>query len=76
MTYRRSPEHRQAAKERINTTQPWKKSTGPKTKDGKAVVAKNAYRGGLRPALRMLSKEIRRQGQLRDEILKEARSNA
>jgi hypothetical protein len=30
----------------IRTWEPWEKSTGPKTLEGKAVVVKNAYRGG------------------------------
>ena len=40
-------------------TQPWKRSTGPKTAAGKAVSSRNAYKGGVRPALRMLARVFR-----------------
>lgn len=38
---------------------PWLRSTGPKTPDGKAVVAKNAYRGGVRPQRRAARRECK-----------------
>lgn len=39
-------------------TQPWRWSTGPKTSAGKQAVAKNADKGGLRPRLRALKKQV------------------
>jgi len=33
--------------ELIRTWRPWEKSTGPKTKAGKAKVSRNAYKGAL-----------------------------
>jgi hypothetical protein len=36
----------------IQNWKPWKQSIGPKTLEGKATVARNAYKGGKRSALR------------------------
>ncbi|MGH8608751.1 MAG: hypothetical protein ACREX9_15455 [Gammaproteobacteria bacterium] len=32
----------------IHRWKPWKRSTGPKTPEGKARVVRNAFKGGLR----------------------------
>lgn len=45
-------ERRARAREVAQRVKPWLKSTGPKTPEGKAVVARNAYRGGVRPLRR------------------------
>jgi hypothetical protein len=34
------------------------KSTGPKSPEGKARVSRNSYRGGQRPAIRVLMRDI------------------
>ena len=42
--------------------QRWKSqenATGPRTPDGKAIVARNAFKGGKRPMLRAKLREIR-----------------
>ncbi len=49
------PERRQSQAEAIRTWRPWERSTGPKTKEGKAAVARNAWRGGHRQKLRELT---------------------
>ena len=36
----------------IQNWRPWTRATGPKTSSGKARVARNAFKGGSRPALR------------------------
>jgi hypothetical protein len=36
----------------IRTWQPWRHSTGAKSAAGKAIVSRNAYRGGVRPLCR------------------------
>lgn len=36
---------------------PWLKSTGPKSAEGKAKVAQNAYRGAVRPKRRAIRRE-------------------
>lgn len=45
-------ERRQRQAELIRNWQPWKQSTGPKTVEGKALVARNAYKGNVRAQLR------------------------
>ncbi len=59
-----TPERRKKAAELIHDWKPWEKSTGPKTDEGKARVARNAYKGGTRKELRGLGK-----------LLKELREN-
>lgn len=39
------PERRARQAVNIRATQPWTKSTGPKTPEGKAVSSRNAYKG-------------------------------
>ena len=53
----RNAEPRQAAA--IQRWKPWEKSTGPRTAEGKAIVARNAFKGGKRPLLRAKLREIR-----------------
>lgn len=53
-----SPERRQRQAELIRRWKPWLRSTGPKTPEGKALVARNAWRGGRRQQLRELSKAL------------------
>ncbi len=38
---------------------PWEKATGPKTPQGKAVVSRNAFKGGEREMLRELARLLR-----------------
>ena len=47
-------EKRQAERDRINQTQPWLKSTGAKTPEGKAICSKNALKGGLHAQIKEL----------------------
>ena len=56
-----TPERRARQAELIKTWRPWEHSTGPKSAAGKAVVAKNAWTGGTRQALRRLSRALREQ---------------
>lgn len=39
----------------IHTWQPWQHSTGARTSSGKAIVSRNAYKGGIRPFVRLVS---------------------
>jgi hypothetical protein len=45
----------------IRQWQPWEKSTGPRTPEGKAIVARNAFKGGKRSLLRQHIREARAQ---------------
>lgn len=51
-------ERRARQAERIREWRPWEQSSGPKTEAGKAVVARNAWRGGTRQVLRELSRAL------------------
>ena len=42
----------------LRTLKPWLRSTGPRTTAGKARSARNAYKGGVRAALRQLSRTL------------------
>jgi hypothetical protein len=51
-------ERRAKQAELIRTWKPWQQSTGPITTEGKAVVASNAWRGGQRNMLRILTRMV------------------
>lgn len=51
-------EQRQQQKEAIQHWKPWEQSTGPRTPDGKAKSARNAWKGGYWVALRKLEKQL------------------
>lgn len=53
-------ERRQRQREAIQRWKPWERSTGPRTAAGKARVARNAWKGGVRPAARELARELRK----------------
>lgn len=53
-----TPEQRQRQAEAIRRWKPWKQSTGPKSAEGKAKVAQNAYSGGDWAKLRKIVKEM------------------
>ena len=61
MSYERTPEHRQLRAQLIRRWRPWERSTGPRTASGKSKVARNAFRGGVRPMLRNLARALRDQ---------------
>jgi len=53
-----SPERKAKQSLAIRQWQPWVKSTGAKTPQGKAVVSRNAFKGGARPYMRQIAKEL------------------
>ncbi len=59
MSYHRTPEHRALRAQLIKRWKPWEKSTGPKSPEGKATVAQNAYKGAWREQMRELHKLLR-----------------
>ena len=56
-----TPERRARQSVAIRRWRPWEKSTGPKSHQGKATVARNAYKGGWRALLRELRQALREQ---------------
>ncbi len=54
-----TPERRRRQSELIRRWQPWRKSTGPTTQEGKKRVGRNAYKGGTRSMLRSLARLLR-----------------
>lgn len=56
-----TPEQRREQAERIKTWCPWESSTGPRTPEGKARAAGNAWKGGHREVLRGLAQAMRLQ---------------
>ena len=59
MSYLRTLEHRQQRAELVRAWEPWKRSTGPRTAEGKAKAARNAWKGGERVLLRELARLLR-----------------
>ncbi len=54
-------ERRKRQAELIQTWRPWDKSTGPKSDEGKARVAKNSFKGAWRQQLKELRAALREQ---------------
>lgn len=52
-----TPERRKAQSQAIQRWKPWQQSTGAKTPEGKAKVAKNAFKGGFWADLKALKKQ-------------------
>src|SRR5688500_1977799 len=50
----------------IRRWRPWERSTGPRTKAGKARVSRNADKGGTRRMLREIRRSLREQEQARN----------
>jgi hypothetical protein len=63
-----TPEQRREQAERIKAWRPWEQSTGPRTAEGKAAAAQNAYSGGHRQMMRELGKALRAQRKGLDEF--------
>ena len=53
-----TPERRARQAKLIRQWKPWENSTGPKTVEGKAIVAQNAYKGGTWLLLRELARVL------------------
>lgn len=56
-----TPERRARQAELIKTYRPWEASTGPRSAAGKAMVARNAWKGGVREMLREFSRDLQAQ---------------
>lgn len=64
-----TPERRARQAEMIRNWRPWEKTTGPKSEEGKATSSQNAWKGGFRPMMRELSKQLREQDKARRDLL-------
>lgn len=53
-----TPERRKKQSEGIRQWQPWSQSTGPKSLEGKAVVSRNAWKGGHMAQIRQMIKDL------------------
>ena len=53
-----TPERRAKQAALIKSWKPWAKSTGPKTEEGKASSARNAFKGGGCQTLRDMRREM------------------
>lgn len=62
-----TPERRARQAELIKSWRPWEKTKGPSTAEGKAVVSRNAFKGGHWKMERALSK-------ITNELLREQRA--
>ena len=68
-----SPERRAKQSAQIHQWRPWAKSTGAKTPQGKAVVSRNAFKGGHRPHLRQLAKEVAEELRYAQQLVQSSR---
>ena len=67
-----TPEQRLQQSQAIANWRPWESATGPRSAEGKAMSARNAYRGGERSTLRAEAKHLnaalRKQGKFLDDV--------
>lgn len=54
-----TPERKAKHSVAVHCWKPWLKATGPKTKQGKAIASRNAFKGGRRQALRQEMTRLR-----------------
>ena len=63
-------EQRKQQSLKIRQWQPWTKSTGPKTLQGKSISSRNAFKGAWRPRLRELSRMVKQQWKATQDLIK------
>ncbi|OWQ76592.1 hypothetical protein CEE56_02575 [Stenotrophomonas maltophilia] len=54
-----TPERRRRQAQAIQKWRPWEQATGPRSVEGKAKAARNAWKGGERKTLRQLAAILR-----------------
>jgi len=64
-----TPERRARQAELIRTWRPWEKATGPKSAEGKAKVARNAYSGGHWRVMREITKKMNAMRQEKNSLV-------
>ena len=70
-----TPERRARQAELIRTWQPWAKSTGPNSPEGRQRVSRNAWTGGHQAQLRELSKLVNAEVRASRELVNKYRQN-
>jgi hypothetical protein len=65
-----STERKAKQSQAIRQWQPWTKSTGARTSQGKDVVSRNAFKGGHRPHLRQLAKDLAQECQHTQQLVR------
>jgi hypothetical protein len=70
-----TPERRAKQAQAIKRWQPWAKSTGARTPEGKAAVSRNAFKGGHRPHLRQLAREVAEEITLTQRLVSDLYAN-
>ena len=63
-----TPERKRRQARLIHTWRPWERSTGPRTREGKARVSRNAYKGDVRHLRRYLNRVLREQARTLDQV--------
>jgi hypothetical protein len=61
-------EQRMQQSAKIRQWQPWDKSTGPNTPEGKATASRNADKGGVRSMMRKIAKLLRKHREVLNQI--------
>ena len=54
-----TPERKAKQSELIQNWQPWNKSTGARTPEGKAISSKNAYKGGSQSLMKVIASVLK-----------------
>ena len=54
-----TPERKARQSELIQNWQPWNKSTGARTPEGKAISSKNAYKGGSQSLMKVIASVLK-----------------
>ncbi len=65
-------EQRARQAQKIRQWKPWERSSGPKTVEGKVRSARNAFKGGERPLLRQLARQIKEHDRLLRDLVEGA----
>ena len=53
-----TPEQRKQQSLKVRQWKPWEQSTGARTAQGKAISARNAFKGGLMQNIKLLGKQL------------------
>ena len=67
--YCRTADHRRLMGGLVLVWKPWEQSTGPRTEQDKAKVAKNAFKGGWRDEIKSLRALLRAQDRAITEVV-------